>query len=176
MNILFILSGSVACYKACFLISRLAREGHEVKTAVTENALQFIGAATLESLTSKTVYSDMFGKKEQIEHVSLSKWADVTILCPATANIINKMAAGIGDDCASTLFLAADLKKPFIVVPAMNVNMYEHPSVTRGIKQLKDWGVKVMGPAVGRQACGDVGPGRMPEPEDIYKFIKPYLK
>jgi len=174
-KILFQLTGSIACYKACFAISRLVQEGCEVKTACTRSALQFIGPATLEGLTRKSVYSEMFERERALDHVDLAKWYDLAVLCPATANILGKLAGGIGDDCVSTLFLAHDFKKPYLIVPAMNKSMYEHPATKRSMKVLKSWGVKVLGAATGRQACGDVGPGRMLEPGEICAEIRKAL-
>jgi phosphopantothenoylcysteine decarboxylase/phosphopantothenate--cysteine ligase len=153
------------------------KEGHGVKTVCSKNALRFIGLATLEGLTGKSVYHDMFsGREAGTEHISLTKWADITLLCPASGDIINKMAAGIGDDCATTLFLSHDFKKPFVIAPAMNQNIYTHPATRDALAKLKNWGVDVLPTAEGRQACGDVGPGRMPEPADIYKALEKYLK
>ena len=176
-NILFILSGSIACFKACNLISQFVKEGHKVKTACSKNALQFIGLATLEGLSRASVYHDMFASREAgTEHISLSQWADITLLCPASGDVINKMAAGIGDDCATTLFLSHDFKKPFIVAPAMNQNIYTHPATRASLQKLAGWGVEVLPTAEGSQACGDIGPGRMLEPADIYKAAAKYLK
>lgn len=170
-KILFQLTGSIACFKACAVISRLVREGCEVKTACTPSALRFIAPATLEGLTGKPVYSDMFEPKQSIEHVALSKWLDLSIVCPATANILGKMASGIGDDCVSTLFLAHDFSKPCLVAPAMNRNMWKHPATKRSIGVLKEYGVQVLPVAHGRQACGDEGEGRLLEPDAIYGHI-----
>ncbi|MFA5161656.1 MAG: flavoprotein [Elusimicrobiales bacterium] len=166
-NILFQLSGSIACYKACSAISKLVQRGHEVKAVCTPAALKFIGEATLEGLTRKPVYCDMFERKTGLEHISLNKWADVSVVCPATADVISKMAAGIGDDCVTTLFLSHDFKKPFLVAPAMNVNMWNHPATRRSVETLRQWGVKIIEPGAGYQACGDEGRGRLSEPEEI---------
>ena len=175
-NILFKLTGSIACYKACNVISKLTQEGYEVKTACTPGALQFIGLSTLESLSGKPVYFDLFERKTALEHIDLNKWADITVVCPATANIINKFAAGIGDDCVSTLFLSSDMNKPYLIFPAMNEKMLLHPATQNSIKILKKWGVKVMDTVRGHQACGDIGPGRMLEPKQILELIKKELK
>jgi phosphopantothenoylcysteine decarboxylase/phosphopantothenate--cysteine ligase len=175
-KILFQLTGSIACFKACAVISRLVREGHEVKTACTPSALQFIGPATLEGLTGRPVYADVFEKKQSIEHIALSKWTDLAIVCPATANMMNKMAAGIGDDAVSTLFLSHDFAKPFLVAPAMNKNMWKHPATQKSVEILRGWGVDVLPVARGRQACGDEGDGRMLEPDAIYAAITAALK
>ena len=171
-NILFQLSGSIACYKACNVISKLVQEGYGVKTACTENALKFIGKSTLEGLTHNAVYVDTFEDRSALEHIELTKWMDLAIVCPATANIINKLAAGIGDDYISTVFLACDFSKPYLIAPAMNQNMWAHPATKRSVGILKGWGVKVLGTGTGYQACGDKGAGRLLEPEAIYKEIK----
>ncbi|MBU2574282.1 MAG: flavoprotein [Elusimicrobia bacterium] len=193
-KILFQLTGSIACYKACNVISRLVQEGFSVKTICSTNALKFIGKSTLEGLTHNPVYVDTFEEKFALEHVEIVKWLDLAIICPATANIINKLAAGIGDDYISTAFLAFDFAnacagaampagrqvskhgvpqtaKPYLIAPAMNKNMYAHPATVKAIKTLEGWGVKVLGTGVGCQACGDKGAGRLLEPEAIYKEI-----
>ena len=170
-KILFQLTGSIACYKACNVISMLVKDGHEVITSCTESALKFIGRATLEGLTRRPVYTDMFQPARALDHIDLTKWADLAIVCPATANIISKLAHGIADDCISTLFLAYDLEKPFLIAPAMNQNMYNHPATRKSIGILKEWNVNVLNTAEGRQACGDSGPGRMLEPDEIYEEI-----
>jgi len=167
-NVLFQLTGSIACYKACNVISKLVQEGCDVKTVVSENALKFIGKSTLEGLTHHAVYMDTFEDRSALEHIALTKWMDLAIICPATANILNKLAAGIGDDFISTTFLAWDLKKPYLVAPAMNQNMYAHPATRRSLGVLEGWGVKVLGTGRGYQACGDNGSGRLLEPEEIY--------
>ncbi|MHB0995723.1 MAG: flavoprotein [Elusimicrobiales bacterium] len=171
-NILFQLTGSIACYKACNVISKLVQEGCDVKAVVTENALKFIGKSTLEGLTHHAVYMDTFEDRSALEHIELTKWMDLAIVCPATANVMNKMAAGIADDFVATLFLAWDLKKPWLVAPAMNRSMWAHPATRRSVKTLGDWGVKVLGTGKGYQACGDIGEGRLLEPAEIYKEIK----
>jgi len=174
-NILFQLTGSIACYKACTVISKLAQEGCDVKTVCSANALKFIGKSTLEGLTHNAVYVDTFEDRSALEHIELTRWMDLAVICPATANIINKLAAGIGDDYISTIFLAFDFSKPYLLAPAMNKNMWEHPATKRSVGILKGWGVKLVGPGTGRQACGDVGDGRLLEPEAIYKEIKKNL-
>jgi len=171
-KILFSLTGSIACYKACQIVSRLAADGCEVKAVCTPAALRFVGAATLEGLTNKPVYADMFDAKTALDHVDLAKWADLSIICPATANTINKLAAGIGDNAVTTLFLAHDFPKPCLVAPAMNQAMWAHPATRRAVDTLKSWGVTVLDVDFGRQACGDVGPGRLLDPERIYEAIK----
>jgi len=158
------------------VISKLVQDGFTVKTAATESALRFIGPATLEGLTREPVYADLFEGRKALEHVELTQWYDLAIVCPATANILGKFAGGIGDDCVSTLFLAHDFKKPFLIAPAMNSRMLAHPAVQRSISVLKGWGVSVLGTGTGRQACGDSGPGRMLEPGEIHAAILKALK
>jgi phosphopantothenoylcysteine synthetase/decarboxylase len=170
-KVLFLLTGSIACYKACNVISKLVQAGGVVKTVCTPNALKFIGKSTLEGLTHHAVYMDTFEDRSALEHIELTKWMDLAIICPATANIMNKMAAGVADDFVSTLFLAWDQKKPYLVAPAMNRNMWAHPATRRSVKTLGEWGVKVLGTGKGYQACGDIGEGRLLEPGDIHKEI-----
>jgi phosphopantothenoylcysteine decarboxylase/phosphopantothenate--cysteine ligase len=174
-NVLFQLTGSIACYKACNVISKLVQDGCEVKTVCSQNALKFIGKSTLEGLTHHAVYTDTFEDRSALEHINLTKWMDLAIVCPATANAINKFAAGIGDDYISTIFLACDFGKPYLIAPAMNRNMWAHPATSRSVKTLQGWGVKFIGPGKGRQACGDEGEGRLLEPEAIYEEIKKNL-
>lgn len=175
-KILFQLTGSIACYKACVVISRLVQAGCDVKTVCTPNALKFIGKSTLEGLTHHSVYVDTFEDRLALEHVELTKWMDLAIVCPATANVVNKLAAGVADDFLTTLFLAWDRKKPYLVAPAMNKNMWAHPATSRSVKTLAEWGVTVLGTAKGYQACGDIGEGRLLEPADLYLEIRKALQ
>jgi phosphopantothenoylcysteine decarboxylase/phosphopantothenate--cysteine ligase len=175
-KILFSLTGSIACYKACQLISRLAQDGCEVKAVCTPAALQFIGLSTLEGLTRQPVYADMFESKTALDHVELARWADLSIICPASANTINKLAAGIADNAVTALFLAYDLSKPCLIAPAMNQAMYAHPATRRALATLKSWKVSVLGVDTGRQACGDIGAGRLLDPDRIYAAIQRALK
>ena len=115
MKILFELSGSIAACKACTVISRLVQDGHEVQTIATEAALRFVGPATLEGLTGRPVRSDMWAAGTALDHLNLAKWADLVVLCPATAHTINRLAAGLADDLVGALFLAHDRRKPFLV-------------------------------------------------------------
>jgi phosphopantothenoylcysteine decarboxylase/phosphopantothenate--cysteine ligase len=176
-KILFQLSGSIAGYKACFVISRLVQEGYEVQTVATANAQKFIGAATLEGLTSKAVLTDTFEPGRNMDHINLAKWADLAVLCPATASSINRLASGIAEDVVGSLFLAYDLRtKPYLVFPAMNRQMLAHPATQTSLQRLKDWGVRVMPTDHGHQACGDVGMGRLLEPNQIFEQIVSQLK
>lgn len=174
-KILFQLSGSIAAYKACSVISRLVQDGFEVRTACTPGALKFIGAATLEGLTGHPVFSDAFEHGRMMDHIHLAQWADLAILAPASANTINRLAAGLGGDAVGSLFLAYDLKKPYLVAPAMNQAMIRHPATQASFEKLRGWGVRILPTDEGHQACGDTGPGRLLEPEKILHAIRQAL-
>lgn len=170
-NILFLMSGSIACYKACTLISRLVQAGASVQTVATPSALKFIGTATLEGLTGRPVLSDTFAEGHMMDHIFLNRWADGVILCPASANTINKMASGVGDDFITTIFLAYDFKKPFWVAPTMNTTMLQHPVTQKSLAWLQDQGIRVLKTESGVLACGDHGEGKLLDPEHIFKLV-----
>lgn len=170
-KILFLISGSIACYKSAHVISRLQQAGFDIEIVATRAALEFVGAATLEGLIGKKIHTETFAPGSYMDHIHLMKWSDLVILCPATANTLNKMAAGVGDDLLSTLFLAYDFKKPFLVAPAMNTNMYKHPSTQSSMDRLKEWGIQFLLPDSGFLACGDIGEGRLLEPEKILEAV-----
>lgn len=170
-KILFQLSGSIACFKACAVISSLVKAGHEVEVVATRSALKFVGEATLEGLTGRRVHTDTFEIGSAMGHIHLIRWADAIVLCPATANTLNKFAAGVGDDLVTTLFLAHDFKKPYIVAPAMNQTMYAHPATQASLTKLAGWGFTVLETGTGALACGEQGEGRMLEPEQILSAI-----
>ena len=174
-NILFILTGSIAGFKACEAISQLVQRGHHVRTVATNAALQFVGPATLEGLTSSAVMTDLFAPGAALEHINLTRWADVIIVCPATANTINRFAAGLADDLAGSLFLAHDRKKPFLIAPAMNPAMWSHPATVAAVDRLKQWGVRFLPVGEGRTACGEVGEGRLAEPMEIVAAVEASL-
>ncbi|HEY0945945.1 MAG TPA: flavoprotein [Opitutaceae bacterium] len=167
-HVLVLLTGSIACYKACTVISRLVQAGVTVQTAATPAALQFVGTATLEGLSGRPVFTDVLAPGRALDHIELARAADLALVCPGTANTINRLAAGLADDPVGTLFLAWELgKKPWWIAPAMNHWMWRHPATVASIEKLKSWGVHVIEPAVGPQACGEFGPGRLAEPEQI---------
>lgn len=170
-KILFKISGSIAAYKGAYLISKLVQNSFEVKVVATESALKFIGKATLEGLTGHPVYTDSFQEGEMMNHINLVKWADLTIVCPASGNTINKLAAGIADNLLTSLFLAHDWTKPYLIAPAMNTNMFEHPATQESINKLEKWGVNILPAAEGYLACGDIGKGKLLEPEEIYRHV-----
>lgn len=170
-KILFKITGSIAAYKSAYLISKLVQNGFEVRVVVTESALKFIGKATLEGLTGSMVYSDSFADRQMMSHINLVKWADLVIVCPASANTINKLANGIADNLLTSLFLAHDWTKPYLIAPAMNTLMYQHPATQSSLKKLEEWGVKILPTAEGYLACGDMGKGKLLEPDEIYERI-----
>ena len=164
------MTGSIACYKACHVVSRLVQAGCEVQVVASPSALKFVGNATLEGLTGKPVVSDLFAAGNVMDHIHLMRWADVILVAPATANFINKAAQGVGDDLLQTLFLAHDFKKPFLVAPAMNTSMYAHPVTQKSLNALKEMGIQILETASGILACGEEGWGKLLEPDLILKF------
>ena len=166
-EVLFQLSGSIAAYKACHVVSRLVQAGCGVQTVATRSALEFVGPATLEGLTGRPVATETIAPGSMMDHIHLVRRADLVVLCPATANTINRLAAGIADDLIGTMFLAFDFRVPYVVVPAMNAAMYEHPATTAALERLRGWGVEFIEPSSGSLACGEIGPGRLAEPDDI---------
>ncbi|WP_374075915.1 bifunctional phosphopantothenoylcysteine decarboxylase/phosphopantothenate--cysteine ligase CoaBC [Bdellovibrio bacteriovorus] len=175
-KVLFIMTGSIACYKACHVVSRLVQNNCEVQVVATPSALKFVGNATLEGLTGKTVVSDMYAPGNVMDHIHLMRWADMILVAPATASFINKAAQGVGDDLVQTLFLAHDFKKPFLVAPAMNTSMYSHPVTQKSLQALRDMGLEILDSASGILACGEEGWGRLLEPDLILKFALEALK
>jgi phosphopantothenoylcysteine decarboxylase/phosphopantothenate--cysteine ligase len=166
-RILLIVSGGIAAYKSLELVRLLKRQGIAVRAVLTKSAAEFVTPLSLGVMTEDQVYGDMFDLKEEREigHIQLSRQADLIVVCPATANIMAKMAAGIADDLATTILLATD--KPVLVVPAMNVRMWNHVATQRNLAQLQSDGVTIMDPDEGAMACGEFGPGRLPEPPDV---------
>src|SRR5688572_19818506 len=171
-KILFILSGSIACYKGCAAISQLVQHGHQVRTVATPAALKFVGVATLEGLTRERVWTDLFEDGAALDHITLARWADVVVICPATAHTLNRMAAGLGDDLAGALLLAHDWTTPLVIAPAMNPAMWTHPATGGSVARLRAWGARFVELGVGRTACGEMGEGRLPEPDEIVAAIE----
>jgi phosphopantothenoylcysteine decarboxylase / phosphopantothenate---cysteine ligase len=170
-RVLLIVSGGIAAYKALELVRLLKRQGIAVRAVMTQSAAEFVTPLSMGVMTEDQVYGDMFDLKEEREigHIQLSRQADLIVICPATANILAKMAAGIADDLATTILLATD--KPVLAVPAMNVRMWQHPATRRNLTQLKADGVTIMDPDEGAMACGEFGPGRLPEPPVVAERI-----
>jgi len=166
------MSGSIACAKATGLISCWRKKGYEVKVVCTHSVFEFVGKATLEGLSDHPVISSVFSQGDMMEHIYLSRWADKIILAPATANIINKLVAGIADDIVSTCWVAAqELGKPMFIAPAMNSMMWSYPATQNSISTLQKWGIQILMPDSGELACGENGAGRLMEVDEIHKAI-----
>ena len=165
-------SGGIAAYKACDVVSRLRKENIQVNVIMTKHATEFVSALTFQSISQNPVAVEMFEPVTNwdIEHISLAKKADIFLIAPATANVIGKIANGIADDMLSTTVMAT--KAPVVIAPAMNTNMYENPVTQANIKKLKDLGYIFIEPGYGRLACGDLGPGKLAEPDLIVENIK----
>jgi len=170
-KILLIITGSIAAYKSLDLIRLFRKNGHNVTCILTSAGQQFVTPLALASISENQVYSDVFSLKDETEmgHIRLSRESDCIIVAPASADIIAKMANGMANDLASTVLLASD--KPIFVAPAMNVRMWENKAVQRNVKTIKADGAQIIGPASGELACGEMGEGRMVEPEEIFDFI-----
>ncbi len=168
-------TGGIAVYKAVDLVSRLRKQGAEVRVIMTEHAQQFVTPLTFKEISGNKVAVSMWEANQEfnVEHIALANWADAFVVAPATANILAKMANGIADDLLSTTLLAA--QAPIIVCPAMNTGMYQNPITQENIAKLEGHGVTVMPPAVGYLACGVTGPGRLPEPQQIVEFIDAFF-
>ena len=170
-HILLVVGGGIAAYKACELVRLIRKGGGSVTCVVTKGGQQFVTPMALAALSENQVYTNLFDLKNEAEmgHIQLSREADLVVVCPATADLIAKMANGIADDLATTLILATD--KPVMAVPAMNVRMWEHEATQRNVALLKAAGVTVLDPDEGPMACGEFGYGRLPEPEAIWHVI-----
>ena len=174
-RILLIVGGGIAAYKACELIRLAKKAGIGVRCVLTAGGAQFITPMTLAALSEEPVHTSLWDLKDETEmgHIQLSREADLVVVAPATADLLAKMAAGIADDLATTLLLATD--KPVLAAPAMNVRMWQHPATVRNIATLRGDGVTVIEPDEGPMACGEHGPGRLPEPGAILKAIQAKL-
>jgi len=175
VKILVKITGSIAAYKSAYLISKLMQDDFDVEVVATRSALQFIGIATIEGLTHKPVHTDMFEPGKMMSHIDLSKWADIIIVVPADANTINKFAHGIADNLVTSLFLAHDRDKPYLIAPAMNTAMFLHPATQESLKKLSDWGIQILPTDEGYLACGDTGDGKLLDPDIIYGHIGYHL-
>jgi phosphopantothenoylcysteine decarboxylase / phosphopantothenate---cysteine ligase len=174
-HLLLIVGGGIAAYKSCELVRLLIKQGHEVTCVLTAGGAHFVTPMALAALSRKPVYTSLWDLKEETEmgHIELSRSADAILVCPATADLLAKMAAGIADDLATTLLLATD--KKVAIAPAMNVRMWTHPATQRNVAQLTQDGVLVLEPDEGEMACGDYGPGRLPEPAALIERLAPLL-
>ena len=174
-KILLIICGGISAYKSLELIRLLKKQDIEVKTILTKSAKEFVTPLSVASLSQGKVYDDLFNaeNESEMDHISLSRWADVILVVPATANTISKLSTGSADDLASTVILASD--KNIFLTPAMNVRMWEHPSTKQNLNKLKSYGYKIIGPEIGDMACGEFGEGKMTEPKDIFQTIQVYF-
>ena len=174
-KILFIICGGISAYKSLETIRMLKKNDAEIKTILTKSAKEFVTPLSIASLSQGKVYDDLFSTENEAEmdHISLSRWADIIVVAPATANTIAKLSNGYSDDLASTVILASN--KPIFLAPAMNVRMWNHKSTQSHLKILKSYDYKFIGPIIGDMACGEYGEGKMSEPIDIYKRIYKFL-
>ena len=174
-KILFIICGGISAYKSLEIIRLLKKNGAEIKTILTKTAKEFVTPLSVASLSQGKVYDDLFNVENEVEmdHIALSRWADVIIVAPVTANTISKLTQGSSEDLASTVILASN--KQVFLAPAMNVRMWEHQSTQNNLKVLKDYGYKLIGPVIGDMACGEYGEGKMSSPTDIFNEISNFL-
>ena len=174
-KILLIICGGISAYKSLELIRALKKKGTKVKTILTRRAKEFVTPLSVTSLSQEKVYDDLFSVEDETEmdHISLSRWSDVILVAPITANTISKLSVGSSNDLATTVILASD--KDIFLAPAMNVRMWEHPSTKENLNKLKNFGYKVIGPETGDMACGEFGEGKMTEPDEIIKEIEKYF-
>ena len=175
-KVLLIICGGIAAYKSLELIRLFKKNGIEVKTIMTNSAKKFITPLSVAALSQEKVYTDLFdhNNEKEMDHISLSRWADLIIIAPATANTISKLSNGIADDLASTVVLASN--KKIFLVPSMNVRMWEHISNKDNIKKLNEYGYVIIGPETGDMACGEYGEGKMTDPNKIFIFLNEHFK
>jgi phosphopantothenoylcysteine decarboxylase / phosphopantothenate---cysteine ligase len=174
-RILLIVGGGIAAYKACELVRLIRKAGGSVRCVLTASGAQFVTPMTLAALSEQPVHTSLWDLKDEVEmgHIQLSREADLVVVCPATADLLAKMAAGIADDLATTLLLATD--KKVLAAPAMNVRMWQHEATRRNVARLRADGIMLLDPDEGEMACGEYGPGRLPEPEAILAAIEEAL-
>ena len=172
LNIVVGITGGIAAYKACGIVSFLRNQGANVDVIMTKNACEFITPLTLETLSGNKVIVDMFERPDftDVKHISLARKADLFLIVPATANIIGKVANGIADDMLSTTIMAT--KALVVFAPAMNNGMYENPIFQDNLERLKYYGYKIIEPSVGHLACGYDAKGKLPDNEDIINYVK----
>jgi len=174
-KILLIICGGISAYKSLEIIRLLKKRGAIVKSILTKSAKKFVTPLSVVSLSQEKVYDDLFNheNESEMDHISLSRWSDLILVAPVTANTISKLSAGSSDDLASTVILASN--KEVFLVPAMNVRMWKHPSTEENLQKLKTFGYQVIGPEIGDMACGEYGEGKMTEPQDIISSLEQYF-
>ncbi len=175
-KILLIICGGIAAYKSLEIIRLLKKNNVIIKTILTKSGAEFVTPLSITSLSQSKVYQDLFSieNEAEMDHISLSRWADLILIAPATANTISKLANGNSDDLASTVALASN--KKIFIAPAMNVRMWDHQSTKDNIAKLKTYDYKLIGPRIGNMACGEYGEGKMSEPIEIVKELESYFK
>ena len=174
-KILLIICGGISAYKSLEIIRLLKKKEATVKSILTKSAKKFVTPLSVASLSQEKVYDDLFSheNESEMDHISLSRWSDLILVAPATANTISKLSTGSSNDLASTVILASN--KDVFLVPAMNVRMWEHPSTKENLHKLKSYGYKIIGPETGDMACGEFGEGKMTEPTEIVSIIEQYF-
>mgnify|MGYP001312848317 CR=1 FL=1 len=174
-KILLIICGGISAYKSLELIRSLKKKGVEIKTILTKSGKEFVTALSISSLSREKVYEDLFSVENEAEmdHISLSRWADLVLVAPITANTIAKLSSGSSDDLASAVILASN--KEVFLAPAMNIRMWEHPTTKENVNKLKKNGFNFIGPEIGDMACGEFGEGKMSSPRQIFAYLKNYF-
>ena len=174
-NIILAITGGIAAYKSAFFARLLIKNGYQVRIIMTESAQAFITPLTLQALTGNQVHTTLLDESAELGmgHIELAKWADLLIIAPATANTLAKLAMGLADDLLTTVCLATTA--PVLVAPAMNQQMWQHPAVKLNLQTLSDYDYDIIQPASGEQACGDVGEGRLPEPEALLEYVQYFI-
>ena len=174
-KILIIIGGGIAAYKSLDLIRILKRNNNEVKVILTKSGKEFVTPLSVTTLTNNRTFEDIFDKSSEaeIDHISLSRWSDLIIVLPTTANFMAKLSVGKAEDLATTVILASD--KDTLLVPAMNVRMWIHKATQQNLKILQDFGYLFVGPEKGEMACGEFGEGKMSSPRQIYSFLENYF-
>jgi phosphopantothenoylcysteine decarboxylase/phosphopantothenate--cysteine ligase len=175
-KILLVIGGGISAYKALDLIRLLVKNNVEVKTILTSSGKKFVTSLSVTSLSNNKVFEDIFdvNNEKEIDHISLSRWADLILILPTTANMMTKLSVGKAEDLATTVILASD--KDVVLVPAMNVRMWLHKATQNNLKTLQDYGYKFIGPISGEMACGEYGEGKMSSPRQIFSYLNEYFE
>lgn len=177
-RILLAASASVALYKACDLASQLTQDGHKVRAVLTSRAAKLVSPQLFEAVTGEPAFTDEFGdaRRTAMDHIELAKWGECLLVAPCTADLLARIALGIGDDLVATVALALPAGVPRLLCPAMNPNMLAAPAVRRNLEQLQGDGWSVLAPEAGHVACGDEGQGRLPDPARIADWLETRLR
>ena len=175
-KILLVIGGGISAYKALDLIRVFIKNNIEVKTILTKSGKEFVTPLSITSLSNNKVFEDIFNvnNEKEIDHISLSRWADIILVLPTTANMMTKLSAGKAEDLATTVILASN--KDIVLIPAMNVRMWLHKATQNNLKNLLDYGYKFIGPINGKMACGEYGEGKMSSPHQIFSYLKEYFE